>query len=223
MREGKRFKEATWWPQYLEAKPLELFVNLEESEAAFRAAHPKFKNEKNLPVMAAEFRKTYPDFAPEGWWSYRCSSLPDWPGVPKQVPELHWRMNQSLLRSAWDGGFRLEFRDLSLLLLSVFDPQNLGKDDAPVLADPMEIDESPYYKSVLWLNSQPWRAKTCKSCWRRFVASWPSNEWCSQHCIPTAQPSYKRDYRNDRRDKYNANRKKARAKAKLKRTQCRAK
>ena len=38
MTQDKKFKEATWYPQFLEAKRLELFVNLEESEAAFRKA-----------------------------------------------------------------------------------------------------------------------------------------------------------------------------------------
>lgn len=224
MQQEKRFKEATWYPQFLEAKPLELFVNLEESETAFSAAHPKFKNEKKQPVTAAEFREKYPNFAPDSWWDYR-SDAEDVVGrfdtdfarfggeiVREKWEPTQWQTAQKLLRSAWDGGFPLEARDLIILLTIVFDPQELNEGDRPLLGNILQIDpQNAYYKSLVWLNSQPWRARVCKTCGRRFIASWPSNECCSQPCIPTSQPSYKRDYRNARRDKYNTARRKARA------------
>jgi len=229
MRQQRRFKDATWYPQFLEAKPLELFVNLEESNAAFRDAHPEFENEnlghrtyrgniglkKKQPVTPAEFRKAYPDFAQDMWWSYRADS-PDprlFPNVPP--PELQWRETQRYLRGAWDEGLPLEPRDLMMALALVLDPRevNEGGDGKPLLANILQIDsESTYYKSVVWLNSQPWRARTCKVCKRRFIASWPSNEHCSQHCAAIALREYKRKFREDHATQYNRNRKKARAK-----------
>jgi hypothetical protein len=235
----KKFKEATWWPQYLEAKPLELFVNLEESSAAFRKAHPEFENEslgpqkhrgsiglKNpQPVTPAEFRVKYPNFAPDGWWDYRSDidvviNRFNADITREPTENLQWRNTQAVLRGAWDGGFPLDPRTLMILLAMVIDPQELNEGDNPLLGNTLQINpESTYYKSLVWLNSQPWRARVCKPCGRRFIASWPRNRFCSQHCIPTAQPSYKRDFRKVRSDKYNANRRKARAKANLKRTQ----
>jgi hypothetical protein len=232
MTEVKRFKEATWWPRYLEAKPLELFVNLEESANAFTEAHRDFENEERQPVTPAEFRKAYPDFVPAGWWEYRSDAdavTSRFDGdiarfgaevVRERWEPTQWQTTQASLRSAWDRGFSLEPRDLIILVTLVFDPQELNEGDRPLLGSILQIDpESTYYKSLVWLNSQPWRAGTCQLCKRRFIASWPSNdEYCSRHCKKVGLREYKREYRKARAKKYNANRRKARAK--MKRTKC---
>lgn len=233
MWQQRRFKDTTWYPHFLEAKPLELFVNLEESDAAFRDAHPEFENEnlgrrtyrgniglkRKQPVTPAEFRPAYPDFAPDMWWSYRADS-PDPRLFPNEPPpELQWRETQRGLRGAWDRGeFPMEPQELMTWLLTVFDPKEVNEGDKPMLANILQIDpESTYYKSLVWLNSQPWRARTCKLCKRRFIASWPSNEHCSQHCAAVALREYKRKFRADHAKQYNRNRRKARTKAKLRR------
>ena len=144
--------------------------------------------------------------------------------VRERSEPTQWQTTQSILRSAWDGGFPLDPRNLIILLTLVLDPQELNEGDTPLFGNILQIDpESTYYKSLVWLNSQPWRARTCKTCSRRFIASWTRSKCCSQHCIPSAQPSYKRDYRRDRSDKYNAARKEARGNAKRKRTKRRDK
>jgi hypothetical protein len=226
MTQDARFKEATWYPQFLRAKPLEIFVNLEESEAAFIEAHPEFENEslghrshrngiglkQKQPVTAAEFRKAYPDFAPEGWWSCR----PDLPSLRDDRPQ--WRVSQAKLREAWDGGFPLEQYKLFSLLLTVIDPQEVEEGDKLVLSSmALMCDErnvNAYYESLIWLNSQPWRARTCKLCKRRFIASWPSTEHCSSHCAAVALRKFKQSYRAERAKEYNENRRKARVERK---------
>jgi hypothetical protein len=213
--QGKLFKEATWWPQYLEAKVLELFVNLEESAEAFKEAHPDFENEKRHPLTPAEFRKAYPDFAPgESWWDYYF-------GIdtrPLTESKKQWRVLQTNLRELWDrGGFPLDMSSLLMMLLMIFDTDSYI-DPRPPFGSIFDIDlESPYYQSLVWLNGQPWRARVCKLCKRRFIASWPSNEHCSQHCTAVALREYKREFRAARAAKYNRNRRLARAKSKLQR------
>ena len=243
----KRFKDATWWPQYLKAKVLELFVNLEDSEDAFRRAHPEFENEnlgrrtyrgniglkKKQPVTPDEFRKAYPDFAPASWWDSEYDQDTNTPedgqnlaaALMKQLKESGidtrplteskqmWRITQENLRDVWDRGslsFPLDMYSLLMFLLMVFDRD---VEDHRPFGDIFDIDpESPYQQSLLWLNSQPWRARTCRLCKRRFIASWPSNEHCSQRCAAIALREYKKTFRAGHAKQYNKNRRKARAK-----------
>jgi hypothetical protein len=207
--QDKQFKDTTWWLQYLEAKPLELFVNLEDSEAAFKDAHPDFETDRKQPMTVAEFCAAYPDFAPNEWWTYRSND--EW----NRRNDLQWRLNQKMLREVWEywsAGATVGIFQLMAVILSVVNPEDVGE-KKPTFGDIMEVDaQSTYYESLVWLNSQPWRAKTCEHCKRRFIASWPSNEHCSQHCAAIALREYKRKYREDRATQYNRNRRKARAK-----------
>jgi hypothetical protein len=274
----KRFKDATWWLQYLEAKALELFVNLEESEDVFREAHPEFENEdlgrrrykgniglkKKQPVTPDEFRAAYPNFVADSWWTYRSN---DSAWNPKH--ELQWRLNQTWLREIWDARFGLDSPPSSMasvltdgdefnrilgealhgplppsgarqarispvsyegrlfvtqcILQSIIHPEYVGyygdglpEDESlkkPVFGNVLEMDffEGTYIELFTWLNSQPWRARTC-ICKRRFIASWPSNEHCSQHCAAIALREYKRKFRAGHAEQYNRDRRKARAK-----------
>jgi hypothetical protein len=233
--ERKRSKVATWWPQYLEAKPLELFMNLEESATAFTEAHPDFENKERHPATPAEFRKAYPEFAPDSWWDSEYVQNTDTSedgqklaaALMKQVEESGidtrplteskkaWRVTQANLRDVWDRGslsFPLDMHSLLMFLLMVYDRD----DEDPPFGAIFDIDpQSPYQQALVWLNSQPWRARTCKVCKRRFIASWPSNEHCSQHCAFIALREFKRKFREDHAEQYNRDRRKARAKAKL--------
>jgi hypothetical protein len=226
----KRFKVATWYPEFLAAKPLELFVNLEDSEATFTEAHPEFENKERHPVTPAEFRKAYPEFAPDSWWDSEYVQNTDTSedgqklaaALMKQVEESGidarplteskkaWRVVQANLREFWARrGFPLDISTLMMMLLSVYDRD----DEDPPFGHVFDIDlESPYYQSLVWLNSQPWRARVCQCCHRCFIASWPSNEHCSHHCAAIALREYKREFRADHAKQYNRNRRQARAK-----------
>jgi hypothetical protein len=50
----------------------------------------------------------------------------------------------------------------------------------------------PYQMAVMFLASEPWRARFCQECGQRFVADKPKNSYCSVSCSGEARRASKR-------------------------------
>lgn len=165
------------------------------------------------------FRNNFPDVAPGEWWSYKPTHLN--PDVAITNPELQWRRVQQMLRQAWRRGFPL---DITIkLITSVFRPDSVGDaalfgttDNRPTFAQwhemPSEKGYYPFQKGIVYLHKQPWRARFCRECRKRFVAVESKNVYCSDACSNESRLRQKREWFNKtgskRRAARNKNKKK---------------
>ena len=140
------------------------------------------------PADVGYFRNNYPDFVPQKWWDYTPTTT-DSSGniVPRR--QKQWELNQSYLRYSWQnnfkGGLSFNFR----LTNSVFDPEKTwafwwGEEEKPDSVNESEMGWGlfPHQKAVLFLFENPWRARFCAECNKRFVAAQPKNKFCSPEC-----------------------------------------
>jgi len=150
------------------------------------------------PQDVETFRKNYPAFVPQDWWDYQPT---DSKGVPLSAKQ--WRTNQRFLREAWKNRFTgaLDWYWVIQLTMSVFDPKELGNvafpfsEERPTFATPTEIPFSyPHQKAVLYLYQQPWRARFCQECNKRFVAAESKNKYCSEACFHENRNRQKRKW-----------------------------
>jgi hypothetical protein len=145
----------------------------------------EFSNLK--PEGVDYFRNNYPDFVPPAWWDYKAHGS----------EQKQWQMTQQFLREAWQGQLKGGTFFLVRLVLSVFDPKKLfdavfGFDEykfddsiaKPAFARLSEIEWGyiPFHKAVLYLFENPWRARFCAECKKRFVAAEAKNKFCSEAC-----------------------------------------
>ena len=159
------------------------------------------------PDSVEYFRRNYPDFVPQGWWDYQ-SDITD-------IPQ--WRFNQNYLRGMWkerahmvNGRIRIErpFPDdlysRMLLTLSVFDPRvfKVFSDDfgeKPAFVNLDDIDPKhyyPYHKAAFFLFENPWRARFCVECNKRFVAAESQNTYCGEACFHVRRNRQKLEWWN---------------------------
>jgi hypothetical protein len=134
------------------------------------------------PSSVDYFRHNYPDFVPQPWWDY-VSDIEE----PKAK---RWQSVQKDVCRSWDRKFAAEgrvFHEVSLLL-SVFDPNAMlsrrNKRERPAYANVVDLLPLtwPFQKAVSYLFHNPWRARFCAECGKRFVAAEPKNKFCSTRC-----------------------------------------
>jgi hypothetical protein len=193
-------KQAKWFEKVDRVRPLAEFANLSEEGVA-------------------AFRQKRSEFVPQAWWDYQSD-------IAANAGKKHWQLIQSWLRDAWEqwGDFYLDLSlpDLLPLLTSIFDPKNLSRLSTartlrPACSDPMDLREwsetgvledgmYPYQQAVLFLNKEPWRAKTCgrKECGKFFVANSPRQEYCGVDCSGIVHRATKRQTWADHGRKYRA-------------------
>jgi len=88
---------------------------------------------------------------------------------PRTVP--YWWGLQQGVRRAWETEFSL---DWCVMLVS------LAHNETPVRA-------WPYQRAVVFLGMEPWRARFCGMCGKRFVADKPARRFCSTVCTGKAR------------------------------------
>jgi hypothetical protein len=129
------------------------------------------------------FRQKHPDFFPGKWWDYRNGQ--------------QWRMTQDFLRQAWEERFAGGFFTQVRLLLSVFDPETtldaafgfdvkLGEEQVFANLGDISAGTTPFQRAVLHLFENPWRARFCPVCGKRFVAAEAKTKFCSLPCSDEA-------------------------------------
>jgi hypothetical protein len=97
------------------------------------------------------------------------------------------------------------------LTMSVFDPDQLldvldGSNVRPRFATLQELTlgSYPHQTAVLFLYQQPWRARFCAECKKRFVAAEPKNKYCSDACSHENRNRQKREWFNKHGSKQRA-------------------
>jgi hypothetical protein len=155
------------------------------------------------PEQIDYFRNNFPDFFPDAWWNYESS----W-------KEKQWVLSQSFIRYSWEIGFggKDGVHRLVVLMMLVFDPDDLTlgldskdgerPDFRPALGNIYEVGGGihwhkavvpSYQKAVAYLFNDPWRARFCAECNKRFVAAEPKNKFCSESCAHEHRNRQKRD------------------------------
>ena len=153
-----------------DAQALAMFSNLEPAEVDY-------------------FRNNYPDFVPQKWWDY----TPDTIRSEKRVPmdPKQWQLSQSRIQKAWKESFGGGVVALIDLLSLFFNPTSLflfgqEEDDEPkpmfANTSQMGYGSLPVQRGVIFLFENPWRARFCAECNKRFVAAQPKNKFCSPEC-----------------------------------------
>lgn len=139
----------------------------------------------NLEPSGVEyFRNNYPDFVAQAWWDYQT-----------EPNRKQWQMTQEFVRDAWERRFTGGLFFMMRIVLSVFDPTTLfdviwGFDktipglERPAFASMGDLPygNSPFQNAVLYIFENPWRARFCAECNKRFVAAEPKNKYCSEAC-----------------------------------------
>lgn len=123
------------------------------------------------PANVQAFRRRFPDFLPPTFWTGLAWNADA--GVYEP-----WIRERDLLRRAWLKQFPADLC-LRLVASSLFLAANvLTSEDEQELASATQ-KVWPYQKSILFLQSNPWRAKVCKECGKRFVADHAKRKYCS--------------------------------------------
>jgi hypothetical protein len=134
----------------------------------------------NLTEDAEYFSRNYSDFVPFTWWTPAANV--------KLGKYLSWTPERDRLREAWEAGFpagkTLELATSPLFLMAR-------------QADAEELENTPpkiwpYQEAVLFLHANPWRAKFCNNCGRRYVKEKPPQKFCSERCTREARKKGKR-------------------------------
>jgi hypothetical protein len=145
-----------------------------------------------------QFRENREDFFPRNFWNwplrvggpgeFAVSSVP----IPQEVIPF-WQAFQRALRDAWQVGFPLE--ECVRLISSAAVPDRLfGKTD--VEPDLLSYPVWPYQRAVMFLGVEPWRARFCGQCGKRFVADKPARRFCSNTCSAKARKASRMDWWN---------------------------
>ena len=140
------------------------------------------------PADVDYFRHNYPDFVPQAWWDYRDGG--------------QWKMAQRFLRDTWNDNFPEDIFLAMRALLCVFDPSTMdgltlsGQPYQPSFAElgDLKAGAYPYQTAVQFLFAEPWRARFCGECKKRFVAAEPKTKYCSEICSHENRNRQKRDW-----------------------------
>jgi hypothetical protein len=120
------------------------------------------------------------------------------PDEPKRVPR--WWGFQQVLRRAWQESFP---PDLCVILISSFHGET-----------PFHV--WPYQRAVMFLGVEPWRARFCGVCGKRFVADRPRRLYCSNACSGKARGGSRAASWRKHGEKWRARYEKKKAKRKVK-------
>jgi hypothetical protein len=160
------------------------------------------------PAQVEYFRHNFPDFVPDAWWGYKNG--------------VQWRKTQEFLRRWWKNCSIRDMAEVVRLVSSVFNPGDIFPgspfEDAPDLPTFASFDEmswgaAPFQKGVLYLFEQPWRARFCMVCNKRFVAAEPKNKFCSETCSHENSIRRKREWFRENGKQWRRKVKRAKAKA----------
>jgi hypothetical protein len=164
----------------------------------------------NLEPEGVEyFRRNYPDFVPQAWWDYEATNRTDQLKGGLLPPGKQWQDNQRYVREAWENHFTGGLFSVIRLVMSVFNPNDIldvtmGFDAIDGRPGFMKLEDFfgarlvtyPHQKAVLYLFEQPWRARFCHECGKRFVAAEPKNKYCGEACSHENRNRQKRDWFN---------------------------
>ena len=161
----------------------------------------------NLKPEGVEyFRHNFKDFAAAAWWDYTTKELLI-RNVRLSGGRPQWQLAQNLLRHVWEKRFNVGFFTLVRLMFAIY-PPDADESFDELLFDYPELlikrsqnsEKEPagpkpnlFQRAVLYLVSEPWRARFCAECNERFVAGEPKNKFCSGPCSSENRLRQKRE------------------------------
>ena len=166
------------------------------------------------------FRQNYPGFVPQVWWKWRVSSKTDpvqflWEAEQKTLHDA-WKESFPLedsvrlistgppIPEAWIEESEKAWAALGVgpgviapeaIVLPNRPPAPVQEWMATVGLEPDMWIKSPvwpYQRAVMFLATEPWRARFCESCGKRYVAFKPGRRYCSDRCTQAARRGSKR-------------------------------
>lgn len=112
------------------------------------------------------------------------------PGSSERAVTLSaWWIMREGLRQTWNEHFPL---DRCMALIAFY----LYEEPRPSLSQvwPPPFQVWPFQRAVMFLGMEPWRARFCTLCGKRFVAAKPAQRFCSTDCSKAARKSSKRTW-----------------------------
>lgn len=164
------------------------------------------------PAGVERFRADHPDFVPQVYWTGESVHAPNLP--------ISWMQERNLLREVWVAGFPTD-KTLELITTNLFFvakihasrswmaqvEKNIAKYiQMPDVTPPQKT--WPYQDAVMFLHVNPWRAKTCEWCGRRFIAEHPKARFCGSgttfnDCFWAWRKTYKKKNQVEHKDVIN--------------------
>jgi hypothetical protein len=154
-----------------------------------------------------QFLENEKSFFPRNFWNWSIRQLEE--GVPiltmdasdaqaierlrREPPIPFWQAFQRVLRDAWQLGFPLEECVRLISCAAVADRLYSATDAEPDLSS---YPVWPYQRAVMFLGVEPWRARFCGQCGKRFVADKPARRFCSNTCSTKARKASRMDWWN---------------------------
>jgi hypothetical protein len=135
----------------------------------------RFSN-ANLEAELRSFCRNHDDFFPRNFWNWSVKS-------PLETVRFLWAF-QRVLQGAWQLGFPLE-ECVRLISCTAVPDRLTGATDAE--PDMSSYPVWPYQRAVMLLGVEPWRARFCPRCGKRFVADKPARRFCSNRCSSGAR------------------------------------
>ncbi len=174
-----------------------------------------------------QFRANHDGFFPRNFWNWKVPPLGE--GEPilttdaasaqaverlKPLPRIQfWQAFQRALHGAWQVGFPLE-ECVRLISCAAVADRLYGATD--VEPDLLSYPVWPYQRAVMLLGVEPWRARFCAQCGKRFVADKPARRFCSNACSTKARQASRSVSWSKHGEKWRADYEKKKAKEKAK-------
>lgn len=162
---------------------------------------------------ADSFRQKNADFFPRNFWNWSvpqvcepiltmdAASAEAVAHFKREPPTPFWQAFQQVLSEAWKIRFPLE-ESVRLISCAAVADRLSGKTD--VEPDLLSYRVWPYQRAVMLLGVEPWRARFCAKCWKRFVADKPARRFCSNRCASSARRQSKKLWWTDKGEKWRA-------------------
>lgn len=146
------------------------------------------------PHKEEEFQNSiYPCFLPSDFWDTKTATT---------TGERPWQSLQAFLSEVWKKGFPLEE---AIQLIVCVDKNTktaqrleaaLNMSNEEVLSMEIKPEVWPFQRAVMYLAVNPWRARFCLRCGKRFVALKPRNVYCGDDCSRESRKGTKRNWWN---------------------------
>jgi hypothetical protein len=164
------------------------------------------------PAEFEYFHNNYPDFFPASFWVRALkATVEDGVQVAPSRSALLADAIQIQVRLAWKSGFPAE-QTIGLIgaggIVSMGQLTPEQKESRKLLGFDTEFNTYPYQRATMRLYSQPWRARYCSHCGKRFVALEKKTIYCGDDCNRTARRQKQRATWHKHKDEWRPKRKK---------------
>jgi hypothetical protein len=180
-----------------------------KTEKSWQKERAALREVKTLAAMAnleradvENFLHKHPHFVPPVWWT-----SPAWSeGLGTYVP---WMRERDLLRDAWVAEFPADIT-IKMATANLFHAAHALASDTTEEMENTPEKVWPYQRAVLFLHVNPWRAKTCEWCERRFIGEHPKARFCRFGVVVDGKAitcfwAHRKKYKNENWNEHSSN------------------